>query len=212
MASASDGFSKSFWENWSREDWCFLLPTSVSFCLPLICSTSPVDRFSATAPSLVIFWTTFARAFRWSMAVHLPFRKGIRHRTAPVRFWKCSGKWDTPGAGRRHCPGFSDAAPGSPCASSCGGFPPALWPRGYVRPSEGEAHEPFHPIRVQGRVRAGVGGQVVHRRRQAQAPDGPAPVPLAEDPALRQKHIQVSGVPVGCRIGGKGRGKHQPRG
>ena len=197
MASASAGFSKSSWENWSREDWRFLLPTSVSFCLPLICSTSPVDRFSATAPSLVIFWTTFARAFRWSMAVHLPFHKGTRCRTALARFWKYSGKWDTPGVDRRHYPEFSDAAPCSPFAQSCGGFPPALLPRGHVRPSEGEAHEPFHPIRVQGRVRAGVWGQVVHRRRQAQAPDGPAPVPLAEDPALRQKHIQVLRIPVG---------------
>ena len=146
------------------------------------------------------------------MAVHLPSRKGTRRRTALAQFWKCSGKSDTPGVGRRRCPGFSAAVPGSPCAGSYGGFPPALWPRGYVRPSEGKAHEPFHPIRVQGRVRAGVGGQIVHRRRQAQAPDGPAPVPLAEDPALRQKHIQVLRIPVCRRIGGKGRGKHQPRG
>ena len=55
MESASTGFSKSSGENWSREDWCFSLPTSISGVLLLIFSTSPMDRFSATAPSLVIF-------------------------------------------------------------------------------------------------------------------------------------------------------------
>ena len=54
------------------------------------------------------------------MAVHLPFHKGTRHRTALARFWKYSGRWDTPGVGRRRYPEFSVAAPGSPFAWSCG--------------------------------------------------------------------------------------------
>ena len=46
------------------------------------------------------------------MAVHLPSRKGTRRRTALAQFWKCSGKSDTPGVGRRRCPGFSAAVAG----------------------------------------------------------------------------------------------------
>ena len=53
--------------------------------------------------------------------------------------------------------------------------------------------------------------QVEYRRRQGQAPDRPVLVPLAEDPVVRQEHIQVGSVPAGGFVGGKGCGKHQPR-
>ena len=54
-------------------------------------------------------------------------------------------------------------------------------------------------------------GQIKHRRRQAQAPDRAALVHLAEYPVVGEVHIQVGRVPAGVLVGGKGRGKHQPR-
>ena len=58
------------------------------------------------------------------------------------------------------------------------------------------------------------GGAVALRRAasgrtpppKAQAPDRPIPVPLAEDPIVRQVHIQVCRVPAGGFVGGKGVG------
>ena len=54
-------------------------------------------------------------------------------------------------------------------------------------------------------------GHIEHRRRQGQAPDRPIFVPLAENPIFGQEHIQACRVPGSPLVGGKGRGKHQPR-
>ena len=149
-----------------------------------------------------------------------------------------------PGAGRLRCPGFSGAGPGPSCHQLCGGHLRVPLARGYGRPSFREAHEPFHPIRVQcrllrqglllvdhlGRQVAGRGlalegrgfqggavalrrrrRQVEHRRRKAQAPDRPVPVPFAQAPIAGERHLQVRRIPAGAFVGGKGRGKHQPR-
>ena len=217
---------------------------SVSGSRLLICSTSPVARFSDTAPSRVIFCVILSVAFSSLIGSHLPFHRGRSHRRCHSRSWQYSEKWDMPGAGRPHFPMFSAAAPGHPCARSCVGFLPARRSRGYVRPSFREAHEPFHPIRVQRRCfghRLFLGddlrrqvpillrriegrrlqgraktvrchrGQIEYRRRQAEAPDCPVSVPLAEYPIVRQEHIQACRVPGGVVVGGKGCGKHQPR-
>ena len=110
-----------------------------------------METISCTAPSWVIFWATLSGAFNSFICHHLPFRRDrYRHRRRS-RSPRYSGKWDRPGAGRPRSPGFSAARPARPCARSCGGPLRAPAPRGYVRPSFREAHEPFHPVRVQRR-------------------------------------------------------------
>ena len=54
--------------------------SSVSGSRLLICSTSPVARFSDTAPSRVIFCVILSVAFSSLIGSHLPFHRGRSHR------------------------------------------------------------------------------------------------------------------------------------
>ena len=78
---------------------------SASASRPLMFVTSPVARFSATAPSRVIFCVTLSGAFSsFFMVHHPPSHRGRCPRTSRSRSWRCSGKWDTPWGGQTAFP------------------------------------------------------------------------------------------------------------
>ena len=116
----------------------------------LIFVTSPVARFSVTAPSWVIFCITLSGAFNSFIGNHRPFHRGRYPHKPRSLLPRYSGRWDMPGEDRPHSQAFSVAGRGRPSFRSYGGRPRVLLPRGYVRPSLREAHQPFHPIGVQG--------------------------------------------------------------
>ena len=76
----------------------------------------PRRHGSFSAPSL-------SGAFSSFIGNYHPFHRDRYRTQAPVSIMpRYTGRWDTPGEGRPHCPGFSAAGPVRPCARSCGGL------------------------------------------------------------------------------------------